>query len=120
MSASTWAPYCGPGSTPSDWLARWNFDPWLLALLMLVAVVGWIALGRAGRSADRLWLAAGVAVLAVSFVSPLCALSSALFTARTVHHLLLVAGAALLLARAGPLLKGVGAATLVQTLVFWL
>jgi putative membrane protein len=43
-----------------------------------------------------------VAVLALAFVSPLCALSSALFAGRVVHHVLLVAVAAPLLALAAP------------------
>jgi putative membrane protein len=41
-------------------------------------------------------------VLAVAFVSPLCALSAALFSARVVHHVLLVAVAAPVLALAWP------------------
>ncbi len=45
-------------------------------------------------------------LLVLSFVSPLCALSSALFSARVLHHLVLVAGVAPLLALA---LRGRGA-----------
>jgi len=41
-------------------------------------------------------------VLAVAFLSPLCALSSALFSVRVVHHLLLISAAAPLLAIAWP------------------
>lgn len=85
--------YCGPAPDPAGLWAQWNLDPWLLAGLLALAV----ALRR-----DRVALA-GVAVLAVAFVSPLCALSAALFSARVVHHVLLVAVAAPLLARAvGP------------------
>lgn len=40
--------------------------------------------------------------MAVIFISPLCALSAALFSARVVHHVLLIAGAAPLLALAFP------------------
>jgi putative membrane protein len=82
--------YCGPAPDPSGIWLRWNLDPVLLAALLIVALV----LRR-----DRLALA-GVAVLAVAFVSPLCALSAALFSARVVHHVLLVAVAAPLLATA--------------------
>ena len=39
------------------------------------------------------------------FVSPLCALSSALFSARVLHHVLLIAAVAPLLARAFPLAR---------------
>jgi putative membrane protein len=112
-----WAPYCGPGPTPAEWLARSNLDPVLLAMLVLgVTVVLWRTSGR-----ERLCgMAAGV-VLAVIFVSPLCALSSALFAVRTVHHVLLVAVAAPLIAWALPR-RPAGAlalATAAQAVVFW-
>jgi putative membrane protein len=82
--------YCGPAPEPSDIWQSWNLDPAVLVVLFLLAV----ALRR-----DRLALA-GMAVLAVAFVSPLCALSAALFSARVVHHVLLIAVAAPLLATA--------------------
>ncbi len=112
-----WAPYCGPGPTPAEWLARWNPDPVLIAALALgAALILWRTSGR-----ERLCGLAAGAVLAVIFVSPLCALSSALFAARTVHHVLLVAVAAPLIAwalprrSAGPL----ALATAAQAVVFW-
>lgn len=116
-AAPAWLPYCGPGSVPADWLGRWNLDPVVLAALVVgLGLVLWRA-----RGTERLTGAAALAVLAVVFVSPLCALSSALFSARTVHHVLLVAVAAPLLAwtipsrKAGPL----ALATAVQAVVFW-
>jgi putative membrane protein len=84
--------YCGPAPLPGEFAASFNFDPVLLVALAGLA----IALRR-----DRAGLAA-VVVLAIAFVSPLCALSSALFAARVVHHILLVAVAAPLLALAFP------------------
>lgn len=58
-------------------------------------------LARGRRGGDpRFWL--GLAALLVAFVSPLCALSSALFAARVVHHVVLIAVAAPLLALALP------------------
>src|SRR5690606_3247649 len=67
--------------------------------------------------------------LFVLFVSPLCALSNALFSARTVHHLLLVLVAAPLLAgparsQAGKAasddgLRGVGPAFALSTIALW-
>ena len=119
MSADgqVWTPYCGPGPTPDEWLSRWNLDPVLIAALALgLALCLW---RRSGR--DRAFGVGAVLTLAVIFVSPLCALSSALFAARTVHHVLLVAVAAPLIAwtlprrRAGPL----ALATAVQAAVFW-
>ena len=72
--------YCGPAPLPAEAWTRLNLDPLLLLGLALMA----LAVGR-----DRRGLAA-LAVLLLAFVSPLCALSSALFSARVVHHLLLV------------------------------
>ena len=87
---TVWAPYCGPGPAPDEWLARWNPDPVLL--VVLAAVLGLVLWRTSGR--ERAAGVAAVAVLALIFVSPLCALSSALFAARTAHHVLLVAVAA--------------------------
>lgn len=62
-----------------------------------------------------------IAVLTLAFVSPLCALSSALFAARTIHHVLLFAVAAPLIAFALPHRRAgsLALATLSQSVVFW-
>jgi len=92
--------YCGPPAVPADIWTRWNSDPVLLAALAAMAyVVG------SGRSADARAGWGAVALLALVFVSPLCALSSALFAARVVHHVLLVAAIAPLLAIAFPVAR---------------
>jgi putative membrane protein len=64
---------------------------------------------------------AATAVLIVIFVSPLCAVSSALFSARTVHHVLLVAVAAPLFAWTLSIrrARSLTLATAVQALIFW-
>ena len=85
-----WIPYCGAAPLPGDWLARWNGDPWLLLGLALVA-----SLAGCRDAAPAFW--AGMAVLVLLFVSPLCALSSALFSVRVAHHVILTAVAAPLL-----------------------
>ena len=90
--------YCGPAAIPDDFWTRWNLDPALLAVLALLAV----AIGR-GHSADARAGWGAVALMALVFVSPLCALSSALFSARVLHHVLLIAAIAPLLALAFPL-----------------
>ncbi|MFN3844880.1 MAG: cytochrome c oxidase assembly protein [Paracoccaceae bacterium] len=82
--------YCGPAPLPADILLRWNLDPILILALAALA----LTVGRRRHGA------AAVAVLAVTFISPLCALSAALFSARVVHHVLLIAVAAPLLAMA--------------------
>ena len=104
--------YCGPAPNPADLLARWNFDPWALAVLVALAL--WAGRTRPG--------AAAIIVLAFAFLSPLCALSSALFSARVVHHVLLVAVAAPLLALSRPAraTTGEGLPFLLATAALWL
>jgi putative membrane protein len=113
----SWAPYCGPGPAPSEWLTRWNLDPVLLtALAVGLALVLLMASGR-----NRVLGAIAVLVLTVIFVSPLCALSSSLFAARTVHHVLLVAVSAPLVAWALPRarVEPLALSTMAQAGVFW-
>lgn len=86
-----WHPYCGSAPLPADWLARWNLDPWLLVAMALLLVVG-LAL-----NARRPALIAAIMVMFLLFVSPLCALTSALFSVRVVHHIVLVSVVAPLL-----------------------
>jgi putative membrane protein len=90
--------YCGPAAIPEDFWTRWNGDPLLLAALAALA----LAVGR-GHSAEARAGWGAIALLVVVFVSPLCALASALFSARVLHHVLLIAAVAPLLAVAFPL-----------------
>jgi putative membrane protein len=103
--------YCGPAPLPADLLLRWNLDPVLL--LALAACALFLRRSRAGLAA--------VGVLIIASVSPLCALSSALFSARAAHHLLLVAVAAPLIATACParVARAVGPALAVFALSLW-
>lgn len=103
--------YCGPPPPPEAVWTTWNFDPLLLAALFAIGLV----LRR-----ERFGLAA-VAVLAIAFVSPLCPLSSGLFAARAVHHVLLVAVAAPLLACALPARRAGGTvlAFVTSTATLW-
>lgn len=117
MASGQSAPYCGTAPTPSDLAASWNLDP----VLLLVLLAGFsAAIGLRGRRRQA-WLA-GMAVLAIIFVSPLCALASALFAARGVHHLAIAAVAAPLIAFALPAPRRQGAmpALAVSTLALWL
>lgn len=88
--------YCGPAPEPQTLLAAWNADA--VALALCAALVAAHFHGR--EAAGRLPLALAIAVLLGLFLSPLCALTVALFSARTAHHVLLVAVAAPLLALA--------------------
>ncbi|MBU8975865.1 MULTISPECIES: cytochrome c oxidase assembly protein [unclassified Lysobacter] len=111
--------YCGPAAIPGDVWTRWNFDPWLIAMLLFLAA----ALTRA-RAPHRRAGWSAIAVMAVVFVSPLCALSSALFSARVLHHVLLVAVAAPLLAMAFPSTKAsrlpLAAVVAAHAVILWL
>ncbi len=120
-------PYCGPAAAPSGFWAAWNPDPPLL--LALAALAGLIALRHFLRPDDTgrtLSLNGGWVVLFLLFVSPLCAMSAALFSARVANHIMLVALAAPLLAwglarartfeRSAPFLMGAAGA---HVLVFW-
>lgn len=91
---SGWTPYCGPAPAPGDWLAQWNFDPWLIGGLIAAFVGCWMI----APPRRRALVVGAFALLTLLFVSPLCALSSALFSVRAGHHLLLVAVVAPMLA----------------------
>ncbi len=88
-------PYCGAPPLPADIWTRWNLDPVLLAALPLLALAH-LALARRTPCLPMAW-----GLLALVFVSPFCALASALFAARTGHHLLLTAVIPPLLVLAG-------------------
>lgn len=109
-------PYCGPGAAPDEIWAAWNPDPVVLAGLALLAAALWRrGSGKAGLIA--------VLALAVAFVSPLCALTVSLFSARALHHILLAGVAAPALALAWPLARRVtaqaGGAGMALAMVAW-
>lgn len=91
-------PYCGAPPLPADVASAWNLDPILLAFLGIALVICWRS--RSGTASHPLPLLAGGAVLLILFISPFCALGSALFSARSAHHLVLSAVAAPLIAKA--------------------
>jgi putative membrane protein len=111
--------YCGTAAIPADFWTRWNLDPLLLAALAALALL--VASGRAANARAG-WGA--IALMLFVFVSPLCALASALFCARVLHHMLLVAAVAPLLALAFPLRRlgspALGLLVGVNALVLWL
>lgn len=111
-------PYCGAAPDPAELLSRWNMDPWLLTALAVAALTLAVTVRRDQRPVAAL----AVGVLVVAFVSPLCALSSGLFSARAVHHVLLVACAAPLLALLGRRDRSIGIALpfAISTITLWL
>lgn len=95
MNPDAYIPYCGMPPGPNDWLTRWTLEPGLLiGLAVALALILWQSNGAARKHGLGGW-----ALVAVLFVSPLCALSMALFSARVGQHLLLTLVAAPLLAR---------------------
>lgn len=101
MTNLTWLPYCGKAPNPAEWLTRWNLDPMLLAGLTACVALTLMHLehwqkpgGRRRRAAAQ----AALAIVALLYVSPLCALSSAFFNVRVIHHMALVLVLAPLLA----------------------
>ena len=119
MGEAFWLPYCGAAPVPGDWWARWNLDPLLLVALALgaAAFVRW----SGAAAARRWWFAAAMALLVLLFVSPFCALTSALFAARVTHHILLTALVAPLLVAAwsARICAGVALWAGLHAVIFW-
>jgi cytochrome c oxidase assembly factor CtaG len=94
-----------PVISPSDLWRSWSFDPLIITGIVLLAVAyvrGLQRLWSRGRGRGITVLqsasfAAGIAVLVAALVSPLDRLSSSLFSAHMIQHLLLILVAAPLL-----------------------
>lgn len=90
--------YCGPVPTPETLIASWTLD--IPSLVLCAAILAaFIALHPSNR---HLVLGCGLALFVLLFISPLCALTGALFSARAAHHIVLVTIVAPLLALAFP------------------
>lgn len=99
MAQTQWlqsVPYCGPVPAPETLWVSWNSDPVLLAGLAVFMGWGWL------RARQRPAFMVAWVLLAVAFVSPLCALTTVSLAARSLHHLVLVLMVAPLLAVAMP------------------
>ncbi|WP_239451462.1 cytochrome c oxidase assembly protein [Elioraea rosea] len=91
-------------------------------MLALMLGFGFWRLSTRGAVSGRYVTFSGAWVaLVIAFVSPLCALTAALFSARVVHHFVLVLGAAPLLALAFPAerSRSVAAAAAAFTMTMW-
>ena len=100
--------YCGLPPAPGEIWARWTLDPGLLLTLGAAALGHCLVARRGGFRRTQRWsFAIGFVVLTLALVSPLCALSVSLFSARVAQHMALTLVAA-------PLLVVGGAAHLVQ------
>ena len=102
-------PYCGSAPSPGELLSRFNLDPVLITGLAAVCALQIVMLHRRrGSDARRreIFALAGWLVAGASLLSPLCALSVALFSARVGQHMVLVLIAAPLIALGLP--RGTG------------
>ena len=120
-----WIPYCGEAPGPEVWLSRWNLDPVLGAVLLLLALALWrLSVGHDLTARRILSLRGAWALTVVLYVSPLCALSSAFFAVRVIHHIALVlAMAPLLVFGLEPWLRrlpsSLWSSTAIAAVVFW-
>ena len=98
------SPYCGAPPTAATLWTRWNLDPLLIAALLgIVAGYAVMAARRpVGSRPIPPWrrgcFYAGWALGAAALISPLCALSVSLFSARVGQHMVLTALVAPLIA----------------------
>ena len=120
-----WVPYCGEAPGPEIWLSRWNLDPVLGVVLLLLVLALWrVSVGHDVTRGRLLSLRCAWVLTVVLYVSPLCALSSAFFTVRVIHHIGLVLVMAPLLAFGlEPWLRqlptSLSRATAVAAVTFW-
>lgn len=98
----------------------WNLDIGLIGALVFLSVTGAISLRGAGRKRQQAFSVA-VAAAILAFISPLCAATVALFSARTLHHLVVLGVLAPALAFAWPLRRiPVVAAFFAMSVALWL
>jgi putative membrane protein len=110
--------YCGTPPVPGALIGRFNLDPILIASLISIALIhaGW-----RWRSAQSVGVPlAGWAIATAALISPLCALSVALFSARVGQHMILLLLAAPLVAMALPGRgRGLWPAAVVFMILLW-
>jgi len=92
-------PYCGTPPVPGELLTRFNLDVVLIAILAMLTIAHLTQIKDTVRRSAAL---AGWLVAAAALLSPLCALSVALFSARISQHMILLLVAAPLIASGLP------------------
>jgi putative membrane protein len=98
--ASAATPYCGAPPLPGELWSRWNLDPVLIAALLAMLAAYFVGLAKARTPANavstrrRVTFIAGWTIAMAALVSPLCALSVSLFSARVGQHMILSLAAA--------------------------
>jgi putative membrane protein len=98
LLVAAFIPYCG--SAPAPGALHWNLDPVLIFLMgaLAIACVSFARSHGAART-DMVACAFGWLILLFAFISPLCNLSVALFSARVSQHMAIVLLAAPMIAR---------------------
>lgn len=96
------APYCGSPPTVGSLAGRWNLDPMLVVSLLGIGLLYLLWLRRAGPRRELWYFGLGWATTAMALMSPLCALSVSLFSARVGQHMILTLVAAPLVALGFP------------------
>ncbi len=87
-------PYCGTPPSPGELWGRFNLDTVLIACLLALALTHILMIPKRKRP----YAACGWLIAAAAFISPLCALSVSLFSARIAQHMILILAAAPLIA----------------------
>lgn len=123
---SPWSPYCGTAPLPAELLWRWNLDPIVLILLATAILANRLLTTCSVQSPEqKIAVPLVLVIVFILFVSPFCALSSALFSVRVMHHIVLTSVAAPLLIFAIPAPKYRSihfgfAAACAHAVIFWL
>jgi putative membrane protein len=99
-------PYCGLPPSPYMLWLRWNLDPILISVLLLLTALYAFGVLRQRESVAPTWRQAlfylGWAITSAALISPLCPLSVSLFSARVGQHMILVLLGAPLVAAGRP------------------
>lgn len=90
--------YCGPATAPAALGSAWNLD-FVAILLSALLVAAYVRTGNPRRGC-AFW--AGTCLFLLLYMSPFCALTVSLFSARAAHHVILIGMAAPLLALGFP------------------
>jgi putative membrane protein len=126
---ASFVPYCG--SSPVPGALHWNLDPILIGALLVLATAHLeLFRSRGAAKGDLSICASGWLIFSLAFVSPLCNLSVALFSAWVTQHMAIALIAAPLIARGRVFPRTIApsegsnvfpwAATIAFAAIFWL
>ena len=99
---TAFVPYCGHSPVPGA--LTWNTDPILISILCVIGATYALSCrtGDAPATRERCYFGLGLFMTAAAFLSPLCNLSVALFSARVAQHIILTLIAAPLIVLGRP------------------